>query len=91
MTTTSDATYTTAGRDDAVTLHIPPVILRPTQRPLKPPVCPACAPQGDIANEAVAGGAAGLAYMRVLEGGDIDAAKPVKEGLSPEQVGRINR
>jgi hypothetical protein len=29
--------------------------------------------------------------MRVLEGGDIDAAKPVKEGLSPEQVGRINR
>ena len=24
--------------------------------------------------------------MRVLEGGDIDAAKPVKEGLTPEQV-----
>jgi aspartyl-tRNA synthetase len=42
--------------------------------------------QGDVANEAVAGGAAGLAYMRVLEGGDIDAAKPVKEGLSAEQV-----
>lgn len=43
--------------------------------------------QGDIANEAVAGGAAGLASIRVLEGGAIDAAKPIKEGLSAEQVG----
>lgn len=43
-------------------------------------------PKGDIANEAVAGGAAGLASIRVLEGGDIDAAKPIKEGLSPEQI-----
>jgi len=42
--------------------------------------------QGDIANKAVAGGAAGLASIRVMEGGDIDAAKPIKEGLSPEQV-----
>jgi len=45
------------------------------------------AQQGDIANEAVAGGAAGLASVRVLDGGDIDAAKPIKEGLTAEQVG----
>ncbi|KAL6761701.1 aspartyl-tRNA synthetase [Haematococcus lacustris] len=43
-------------------------------------------PKGDIANEAVAAGAAGLAYVRVLEGGAIEAAKPIKEGLAPEQV-----
>ncbi|GFH05889.1 aspartyl-tRNA synthetase, partial [Haematococcus lacustris] len=42
-------------------------------------------PKGDIANEAVAAGAAGLAYVRVLEGGAIEAAKPIKEGLAPEQ------
>ena len=34
-------------------------------------------PKGDISNEAVAGGAAGLAYIRVMEDG-IDAAKPIK-------------
>lgn len=45
-------------------------------------------PKGDICAEAVAAGAAGLAYIRVQEGGEIDAAKPIKEGLSPEQVGR---
>ncbi len=43
--------------------------------------------QGDIANEAVSGGAAGLAFIRVLEGGEVDCAKPIKEGLSQEQVG----
>lgn len=43
--------------------------------------------QGDIANEAVAGGAAGLAFIRVQEGGQVDCAKPIKEGLSQEQVG----
>lgn len=37
------------------------------------------------ADEAVAGGAAGLVYVRVKEGGQIEAAKPVMEGLSPEQ------
>ena len=37
-------------------------------------------PKGDIANEAVAGGAAGLAYIRVMEDGSIDAAKPIKVG-----------
>lgn len=44
-------------------------------------------PKGDICNEAVAAGAAGLAFIRVQEGGEIDAAKPLKEGLSAEQVG----
>ena len=43
-------------------------------------------PKGDVANEAVAGGAAGLAYIRVMEGGEIDAAKPIKEGLDANQV-----
>lgn len=28
-------------------------------------------------------------YIRVLEGGQIDAAKPVKEGLSPEAVAAL--
>lgn len=31
-------------------------------------------------------GAAGLAFMRVLADGGIDAAKPIKEGLSPQHV-----
>ncbi len=43
-------------------------------------------PKGDVANEAVAGGAAGLAFIRVMEGGEIDAAKPIKEGLTAEQA-----
>ena len=43
-------------------------------------------PKGDVANEAVAGGAAGLAYIRVLEDGAIEAAKPIKEGLNEQQV-----
>lgn len=34
----------------------------------------------------MAAGAAGLVYVRMGEGGAIDAAKPVKEGLSPGQV-----
>jgi hypothetical protein len=34
----------------------------------------------------VAAGAAGLAFMRVLAGGAIDAAKPIKEGLTEQQV-----
>ena len=38
-----------------------------------------------IAGEAQAAGAAGLVYIRVGEDGSIDAAKPVKEGLSEEQ------
>lgn len=43
-------------------------------------------PKGDISNEALAAGAAGLVYIRVGEDGEIDAAKPVKEGLTPDQV-----
>ncbi len=39
-------------------------------------------PKGDVANEAAAGGAAGLAFLRVLEDGSIDAAKPIKVNLS---------
>ncbi len=38
-----------------------------------------------VADEAIAGGAAGLVYVRVVEGGAIEAAKPVMEGLSAEQ------
>lgn len=38
------------------------------------------------AGEAQAGGAAGLVYIRVGEQGSIDAAKPVKEGLSEQQT-----
>ncbi len=33
----------------------------------------------------MAAGAGGLVYIRVGEGAEIDAAKPVKEGLSEEQ------
>ncbi|KAI3425845.1 hypothetical protein D9Q98_007819 [Chlorella vulgaris] len=42
-------------------------------------------PKGDISNEAIAGGAAGLVYVRVVEGGGIEAAKPVMEGLTSDQ------
>lgn len=46
-------------------------------------------PKGDLSNEAVAGGAAGLAYIRVLAEGAIDAAKPIKEGLEGAQVASL--
>jgi aspartyl-tRNA synthetase len=38
------------------------------------------------AGEAVAAGAAGLVYVRIEADGGIDAAKPVKEGLTEQQV-----
>ena len=41
------------------------------------------------ADEAQAAGAAGLVYVRVKEGGAIDAAKPVLEGLTPEQQAAV--
>lgn len=40
---------------------------------------------GLLAGEAVAAGAGGLVYIRVGEGNEIDAAKPVKEGLTGQQ------
>lgn len=43
-------------------------------------------PKGDVAAEAVLGGAKGLVYVRVREDGEIDAAKPVREGLSTSQA-----
>ncbi|PNW78813.1 hypothetical protein CHLRE_09g390986v5 [Chlamydomonas reinhardtii] len=46
-------------------------------------------PKGDIANEAVAAGAAGLASIRVAADGSLDAAKAIKEGLSPEQAAQL--
>ena len=39
-----------------------------------------------VAGEAQAAGAAGLVYIRVEEQGSIDAAKPVREGLSQQQT-----
>ncbi|CAL8467107.1 g6643 [Coccomyxa elongata] len=42
-------------------------------------------PKGDISGKAVAAGAGGLVYIRVGEGNEIDAAKPVKEGLTEQQ------
>ncbi|KAG2453188.1 hypothetical protein HYH02_002512 [Chlamydomonas schloesseri] len=46
-------------------------------------------PKGDIANEAVAAGAAGLASIRVAADGSLDAAKAIKEGLSAEQAAQV--
>ncbi|GIL93066.1 hypothetical protein Vretimale_19099 [Volvox reticuliferus] len=46
-------------------------------------------PKGDIANEAVAAGAAGLAAIRVGLDGSLDAAKAIKEGLSLQQVEQL--
>ncbi|CAK0735244.1 hypothetical protein CVIRNUC_000549 [Coccomyxa viridis] len=46
-------------------------------------------PKGDVSGEAQAAGAAGLVYIRVGEAGSIDAAKPVKEGLSEQQTQAI--
>jgi hypothetical protein len=45
--------------------------------------------KGDVAAEAVKAGSPGVAFLRVLEGGGIDAAKPIKEGLSEEAVAGI--
>ena len=42
-----------------------------------------------MTGEAQAAGAAGLVYIRVGEAGSIDAAKPVKEGLSEQQTQAI--
>eukprot|EP00955_Chlamydomonas_euryale_P109613 365942-Chlamydomonas_euryale.AAC.74 len=46
-------------------------------------------PKGDVAAEAVAAGAAGLAFIRVGDGGTIDAAKPIKEGLNEAQAAAV--
>lgn len=46
-------------------------------------------PKGDVCGEAQAAGAAGLVYVRVKEGGAIEAAKPVMEGLTPEQTAAL--
>uniref|UniRef100_A0A383VTJ8 Aminoacyl-transfer RNA synthetases class-II family profile domain-containing protein n=1 Tax=Tetradesmus obliquus TaxID=3088 RepID=A0A383VTJ8_TETOB len=46
-------------------------------------------PKGDIVSEAIAAGAAGLAFMRVQAGGAIDAAKPIKEGLDEQQLAAL--
>eukprot|EP00873_Tetraselmis_striata_P022037 jgi/Tetstr1/442301/TSEL_030442.t1 len=46
-------------------------------------------PKGDIAAEAVKAGSPGVAFLRVLEDGEIDAAKPIKEGLSAEAVAAV--
>lgn len=48
-------------------------------------------PKGDIHNEAVEGGVGGLGYIRVLEGGEIDAPKACKEGLTGDQVLEVLR
>lgn len=50
-----------------------------------------CVPTPPAADEAVEAGAAGLVYIRVKEGGAIEAAKPVMEGLSPEQQAAVVR
>ena len=52
--------------------------------PLSPPL-PSLLP----AAEAQAAGAAGLVYLRVGEGGAVEAPKPVLEGLTPEQLAAV--
>jgi hypothetical protein len=46
-------------------------------------------PGTHAAGEAVSAGAAGLAFVRVLAGGAIDAAKPIKEGLSEGETAAL--
>jgi aspartyl-tRNA synthetase len=46
-------------------------------------------PGGDVAAQATAAGAGGLVHMRVGAGGRVDAAKPVKEGVSEAAVASI--
>ncbi|GFR47627.1 hypothetical protein Agub_g9366 [Astrephomene gubernaculifera] len=46
-------------------------------------------PRGDIANEAVAAGAAGLVPLRIAPDGSLDAGKAVREGLSGAQVQQL--
>jgi len=46
-------------------------------------------PKGDVAAEAIKGGAKGLAFARVAAGGELDAAKPIREGFSPEDTAKL--
>lgn len=46
-------------------------------------------PNGDIAAEAMRGGAAGLAFVRLACGNELEGAKAIREGLSPEQAAQM--
>lgn len=46
-------------------------------------------PKGDIAAEAVRGGAAGLAFVRLAAGNELEGARAIREGLSAEQAARM--
>lgn len=67
-----------------------PTDIQPTSSCSAPPLHlmaanTACWRATAAADEAIAGGAAGLVYVRVVEGGGIEAAKPVMEGLTSDQ------
>lgn len=57
----------------------------------KPPLDPPgrVKPKGDICEEAIKAGAKGIAYIRVKAGGETDAPKPLKEGLTHEQMSAL--
>ncbi|MFM7640819.1 MAG: aspartate--tRNA ligase, partial [Cyanobium sp.] len=46
-------------------------------------------PGGDVFSQAQAAGAAGLAFIRVREGGEIDTIGAIKDNLSPEQKAHL--
>lgn len=46
-------------------------------------------PKGDVAAEATRGGAGGLAFLRVAEGGELEGAKALREGLSSAQQAEL--
>lgn len=46
-------------------------------------------PKGDVAAEATRGGAGGLAFLRIAEEGEIEGARALREGLSPEQQAEL--
>lgn len=46
-------------------------------------------PKGDVAAEAVRGGAAGLAFVRLASGNELEGAKAIREGLSPDQAAKM--
>lgn len=46
-------------------------------------------PKGDVAAQAMRGGAAGLAFVRVAANGELEGAKAIREGLSQEQAAEM--
>lgn len=46
-------------------------------------------PKGDVCTTATEAGAAGLAFVRIIADGQLEGAKPIREGLNVEQTAAL--